>query len=348
MRTLVLGTTLAAALGGLTVLAPSPATAVVLDPTSQIAVQVGFTSNPVSPDACTAGGTGTKSDSTLPLVPDGVARTVTVSSDGTYTRTGAPTDISRGLASVTRSVTISQAGGQLSHISLRDSFTASVTPDLGADQRCHMTSAGQAQTLFYFNLVRPTLVTVTVKSAGMYAQAVLYSGLPSFSGGLSSLDKIKAVGATAGGPRATSTGTVLFPPGEYAAGSAAAQGSIRDSGAASGSVTTEISFEDPGVATMGAKGDGKKYVDLPALQDCNAHAAVASWTSKAGKGKDVKVKKAVFKVGAQKVGKAKRPEKKDRTKLTGLPVEGPVTVTGTLKLVNGDKVTVERTYRACG
>jgi hypothetical protein len=188
-----------------------------------------------------------------------------------------------------------------------------------------------------------------VRSTGMYAQTQLASTpYPIAGGGLSSFNGVTILGASAGGSRATGTATALFPAGQYGAASLAAVGSAAANQTFQGEVTVDVSFDDPGLATSDTTGSGKKYVELPAVQDCTSHTAVLAWTSKAGKGKKIKVKKATFKVGSATVGRAKLPKKKQTTTLTGLPAEGPVTITGTLKLAKGGTVTVERTYRACG
>ena len=89
-----------------------------------------------------------------------------------------------------------------------------------------------------------------------------------------------------------------------------AQGGALAPSGASGDAVVDISFDEPGLATSAATGKGKKYVDLPAADNCATNTAVATWKAKAGKKKPSNVKKATFEVEGTKVGSAKKPVKK--------------------------------------
>jgi hypothetical protein len=59
------------------------------------------------------------------------------------------------------------------------------------------------------------------------------------------------------------------------------------------------------------------------------------------------VKKAVFSVEGARVKTVRKPHKKTRVTLAGLPTNGEVTVTAKLTLRGAGAVTVERTYYPC-
>ena len=124
-----------------------------------------------------------------------------------------------------------------------------------------------------------------------------------------------------------------------------AQGGALAPTGASGDAAVDISFDEPGLATSKTTGNGKKYVDLPDADNCATSTAVATWKAKAGKKKHSNVTKATFKVESAKVGSAKKPVKKKTTTLKRLPVEGPFTITGKIKLTSGKTVTVSGTTR---
>ena len=333
--------TTAVALGGLSLAAAPAANAVVLDPLSTTAAQVGFYDNPLAPTTCTQSGAGANS-APLPLVADGLPHTVSVSSSGTATNDGDATDVTTATATATRTVTVSQAGGQLSHINVRDSFSATMSSTKGAAQKCNLNASAGSIAQLQFDLVKPTYVSVSATAHGMITQAIVATNLEALSG-ISSASLI----AVAGGKHGTGQGHLLLPAGTSYIGVNIAQGGALAPTGASGDAVVDISFDEPGLATSKTTGNGKKYVDLPDADNCATSTAVATWKAKAGKKKHSNVTKATFKVGSAKVGSAKKPVKKKTTTLKRLPVEGPFTITGKIKLTSGKTVTVSRDYQAC-
>ena len=164
--------TTAVALGGLSLAAAPAANAVVLDPLSTTAAQVGFYDNPLAPTTCTQSGAGANS-APLPLVADGLPHTVSVSSSGTATNDGDATDVTTATATATRTVTVSQAGGQLSHINVRDSFSATMSSTKGAAQKCNLNASAGSIAQLQFDLVKPTYVSVSATAHGMITQAIV-------------------------------------------------------------------------------------------------------------------------------------------------------------------------------
>jgi len=332
----------AVALGGLSMANAPAANAVVLDPLSFTTAQVDFDDNPTAPATCTESGTGFK-DADLPLVADGLPHTVSVSSDGKSTNDGDATDVTTAAATASRTITVSQAGGQLSHINVRDSFTATMSSTKGAAQKCNLRAFAGSQAQLQFDLVKPTYVSLKAVTRGMLVQAIVAPNASALSGGPDS-----TLGAViAGGKHGTGEGHILLPAGTAFLGVSISQGAAVAPSGASGEAVVDISFDEPGLATTATTGSGKKYVELPAADNCATSTAVATWKAKAGAKKHSKIKKATFKVEGTKVGSAKKPVKKKTTTLKGLPTESAFTITGKIKLTSGKTVTVSRSYQAC-
>ena len=334
----------AVALGGLSLTSASPAGAVVLDPISATQPSVEFNYDAPGAETCTESGAGDVSPVPVPLVADGLPHTTTASSSATYTHDTDLGDITNLAATTSRTVTVSQAGGQLSHLSVLDTFSATTSSTRGAAQRCNANVTAGSTAELAFDLIKPTYVTVSVTARGMIEQAVVASSLSALGG--SGGDAILAA-ALAGGKHATGEGRVLLPAGTFYIGIAYGQGGVTAPASASGQAQVEVSFDEPGLAMSATTGKGKKYVELPAASNCTTKSAVATWKAKAGKKKHSKIKKATFKVENTKVGSAKKPVKKKTTTLTGLPTENAFTITGTIKLASGKTVTVSRDYQAC-
>ena len=109
---------------------------------------------------------------------------------------------------------MSQAGGQLSHINVRDSFSATMSSTRGAAQKCNMSALASYQAQLQFDLVKPTYVTLKATTHGMIAQAIVASSLSAFSGG----SDATIVAAIAGGKHGTGEGRTLLPAGASASG----------------------------------------------------------------------------------------------------------------------------------
>jgi hypothetical protein len=117
----------------------------------------------------------------------------------------------------------------------------------------------------------------------------------------------------------------------------------------SAKLEVDMTFDDPGVATGAAEGDGSKYLSLSAGRTCAAGSLSATWKAKAGKGDNRTVKKAVFRVDGVKKATVKKPKKKQTTVLTGLDPDEMADVSVTLKLVKkgAGTLTLERSYLPC-
>lgn len=338
---LVGGPAIALIFGGLTAVSSTPAHAAVLYPgSSGGAVYASFEAQP----GCNVSGYATKQLESFDA--DGVARTISISSEGTAVKQTDPADITTATVSTTATVAVSQAGGQLSGISAHASYTAQSTAALGEANQCGLRAAGVGIVAITFDLIKPTLMTVQSTSSGMLAASMFNSGTA--PAGLNFDDSDAAsIWAISTGPGRT-TATSLLQPGTYT-GTMTVMGIRKPNGTSSGEGSIVITFDEPGIAMSKASGSGKKYVVLPEADNCSNNTAVVTWTKKAGKKKSPKVKKAVFKVGGVKVGqaKAKLATKGKTTVLRNLPANKAFTIEGTITLKSGKKVTVERDYQAC-
>lgn len=338
-RRLASAATLAVAFGGLSVVSVGSAHAAVLDPSSMAAATV---AGQFDIGECTANDSTYASEPVADLAADGVTRTATTTLSRTITRNGDPTDVTTLVGTTTRSLTINQAGGQLSSIAGRDTFSAQITAALGSAEQCGTKVALAGQGVVLFTLVKPSYVTVKTVSRGMGAQVIFVGdgGMPPFGS--------EFLGTFSGGKHGTSISTAVFPAGDY-------MGQLMSSGAGvvnrnvTGEVTFEITFDDPGIAKSETAGKGKKFVTLPDAYNCMDSTAVVTWKNKAGKGKKAKIKKAVFRVDGAKMGKAKgkKATKGKTTTLKGLPADKAFTLEGTITLKSGKELTVRRDYQAC-
>ncbi len=332
-----------ALVAGTLAVAPVPATAAILT-TPQVVASVGFDYNDTD---CTA--TGSDASQMIPFAADGVGRTASAASSATVTHDVDTTDSTTLTGSVTSTATAYQSGGQLSKVTVNTSYSASVTSTLGTAQKCdaEVFTAGGAQ--YGFDLVAPTLVTVSLRTHGGVAQAIAGQGL--FGPGT----EIAIAGAIGGGQSSTSTGTILLPAGTNYVAMQVQQDALEapsptsSKTAASGNASMTVTFQKPGNAATVADGSGKKYLAPAAGRDCSAGTLSATWKSKAGKGENRKVKKAVFYVNDTKVKTVKKPKKKDVTKLTGLDPEQAAHLEVVIHLVKkgAGKVSVQRDYLPC-
>jgi len=332
-----------ALVGGALAVTPSPAEAAVLTSPGAL-TSVTFDSFP-STGSCTTA--GSDANQTVPFAADGVAKTATSSASATITRVGDPTDVTTLTGSATSTVTAQQAGGQLSKVTVNTSYSGSLSSTLGTAQKCdaELDLGGGAQ--FAFDLVSPAYVTVTLESHGGLAQAIAGQGV--FGG------TTQIAAAVGGGPHATSTGTVLLPAGVNNISMIAQQDTLvaptpsATRNSTSGRATMTVTFQTPGIATTATTGDGKKYVDPAAGRSCAAGTLASTWKSKAGKGDNRRVKKAVFYVNDTKVKTVKKPKKKQVTTVSGLDPEKAAHLEVVLKLAakGAGKVSVERDYLPC-
>jgi hypothetical protein len=333
--------------GGLA-LQPSPAHADVL---TDLAADVELNSSTFpTGGACTVATTG-QTSATAPVPADGQPHTA--SATAVITATQAPGDVMTATVTATSTITATATGGQLAHVVVQDSWSASFKSQ-GAGANCNLRVLIHGDTVGNFTLLHPAWVTVTATGHGVAEAGVLSNdGTPVVPG--TDVIEIAAAGGGATGSVGVGQGLlplqpsggrlVVFP--EHS-GSAWAPTAANPASVRSGTGTVDIRLDTPGAATGPTSGPGRKYVELAGAEDCAAHTATATWSSKAGKGRTARIAKASFKVGHTTVGKVHHPHKKLVTTLKGLPATGPVDVVGTLKLRSGKILTVTGSYLPCG
>jgi hypothetical protein len=317
-------------------LGPSPAEAAVITATNHSAT-VGFSKNP-SGTTCTiviAGGVDSG-----PFAADGVPVVHSKTAAVSINNDNVATDKTAASGSSSNTVVATQADGQLSHVSMTANATTSLTT-ASATPKCGGRTTLSSATTFTFDLVRPTLVSVTVEShnvLGELAVGKLSGGIP-----------LAAI-QYAVGPHHSGTDSVLLPAGTgYSAvadvGMELTALTTAGTTTLNGDIKVDFSFEEPGVPTTAAQGTGKKYVAL-GDRDCTTGAVSATWSRKAGKGKVRTVPKATFYVDGQKAIGVKKPKKGRVTKVPADPTRA-VQVQGFIKVKGKGQLLVQRSYRPC-
>jgi hypothetical protein len=325
--------------GATLVLAPSPAeAAVITTPTHTAAIE--FDSDDDGTTTCTE--SADPPAATGSFAADGVAVTHTASGSGQVTDDNNAADKTTVSGSSTSTVTASQAGGQLSHVRLTATANGTITTAV-AGTKCDAALTAGAGMAFAFDLVAPTLITVTSHATNFLGELVVGQ----LSGGISDAN---AAVAFIVGQHHSSTSTTLLPAGtNYLAMSELALQleALATAGtlSRSGTLDIDISFDPPGSATAAQQGTGKKYVGL-GDRDCTTGAVSATWTKKAGKGKVRNVTKATVTVDGVKVATVKKPKKKQVTKVAADPTR-TVQVQIFLKVKGKGQLLVQRSYRAC-
>jgi hypothetical protein len=324
--------------------APAPAQAAVLG-TTQVLAEVNFDDDPDGGVTCTQTGPGDVTAPMTTFAADGVPVTRTATSSAVITDNANMSDATTMSGSISHTVTATQANGQLSKVNFASTATTSLSTAI-ANTKCGAAVGLQGGTQFQFDLVAPTLVTVTAEAHRMVG-IVQAGNLIGPSG-----TDIQAVVAYALGDHGTSTGTILLQPGASFIGIHQVQKQMvapatAGSQSSSGDVTVDIAFETPGAASSTQSGSGGKYVTLGSGRSCATGSLPMTWTKKAGKGKQRVVNKAIVRVNGAKVATIKKPKKGQVSTVTGLNPEKAAEVEVTLRVKGKGKSAVERSYLRC-
>ncbi len=337
-------TALATVLACAGMLAAAPPTQATVLGTAQFVSQVGFDDDPTG-TTCTQTGPGDVTSPVANFLADGVPVTSAATSSAVITDNGNAADVTSLAGSASRTVTATQAGGQLNHLRVTDTASTSVTTAI-ANTKCGASVGVGGEAQFQFDLVAPALVTVTAESHRMIG-LVQVGNLMGPSG-----SDVEAVVAYAVGTHGTSTGTSLLSAGTGFIGINLSQADLSAPASAgtvsrSGDFTLDISFDVPGSATGAQSGSGGKYVKAGAGRDCAAGTLPLTWTKKAGKGKHRVVNKAIVKVNGVKVAKIKKPKKKQVSIVSGLDPEKAAAVEIIVRVKGKGKFVVDRSYLRC-
>lgn len=329
------GLTMTLAVGTLLI---APAQAGVLDsPTSTASVSVSLAGD------CTLSGGAPSAVGTFAA--DGVPVQTTYSAGGTVTKNGNPSDATTISAALSSTIRATQAGGALKTVDVSASMQSSLAAALGTAQACN--TSIQPSVTYNGALDLPTPRYATLHIDSKHAIGVIQM--------LNAGGPLDGTAATVIYGHGTSTQRTYIPAGSWVFIIQAADQLKASTPTASfpssksSSVAIHMSFDEPGSAITEETGDGSKYLDLAAGRTCAAGSLTATWKGKAGKGDNIKIKKAVFRVDGAKVATVKRPAKGKRTTLSGLDPDTTADVSVTLKLMKkgAGKATVERSYLPC-
>lgn len=313
------------ALGALAItgLASVPASAVITDP--EVGAGVWFTDN--DSDCNKA---GAESGTYVAWSDNGVPVSQSYSASGTHTSTGNPADIVD--VSASGSVTVSSTpftGGAFT-VTGSASAASSATSRL-ASTVCDEYAAATPGAFGEITLTQPMWVTLSASGDG--------------SGGGSAWVEDSTGGASAQvGKRGTAVSTVLAVPGELWFGFASeAYSSVNGGNEESRTYTGtyKLDFQPVGSASA-PTGKGSAYTQFGA-RDCANGNIAAAITKKAKK----KAQQVLIKVNGAKVAKFKGKKLKKRTLVLPAAPASAAAVEATIKLKNGKKVTVTRSYLAC-
>jgi hypothetical protein len=278
---------------------------------------------------------------------DGIPVQTSASTSATWTKTGNPADVTTVSGTTTSTITATQAGGALKTLDISAGFQTALSSALGTGQTCNAQIQAGVTYLAAFDLPTGKSVSIDVTSKDTYGVLVVQNTASTGSGSVQEVSYFL---------HSQVTKEVYLPAGSYVLQSQAIglhqapTPALASPATKSGSITAHMGFAEPGTASSATSGTGTKYLDLGAGRSCAAGSLTGTWKSKAGKGKNAKIKKAVFKINGAKVRTVKKPKKGSTTTLTGLDPEQTVDVTVSLKLVKkgAGAVTVERSYRSCG
>lgn len=260
---------------------------------------------------------------------NGVPVTQTFSTSGTIENS--PTDIVDAAASSRVTVSATPINGGPATLTGSTAVSASVVPRQ-ATTVCVSAAQGFGEIFGAFTLARPMWATLTVSGRGDGAGFI---GLTPLAGDVVSLDLTQ-----------TTSGTVrsLLPAdGVEVRVNATANASTTSAAhhTENYAVSYTIQLLPLGHASS-LTGKGKKHVKL-AARDCASGRIGASLTKKAKKA----AKKVVVKVNGEKAVAFKGKAVKKRTFSLGVASAAPASVVANMRLRNGEKVTVTRTYLAC-
>ncbi|MBM7518355.1 hypothetical protein [Nocardioides nitrophenolicus] len=266
----------------------------------------------------------------VPWTDNSVPISQSVAASGTVT--GAPGDVTALSSSGATTVTASPLGSGPATIQLTANGAAKSTPALPASAcKGHAYASGGVES--DFTLAQPMWATLAVKVVGTGSTGTsLTLNLPD---GQVRLD---------GAGSSNGTVTAYLPAGAVDLDFdwwVDAHGEVPAQRSSSISASVKIDLQPMGAASAVA-GKGSGYVQFGA-RDCGTSNVAAAITKKAKK----KAEQVLIKVNGAKVAKFKGKKLKKRALVLPAAPAAEATVEATIKLKNGKKVTVTRSYLAC-
>ncbi len=259
-----------------TTLAGPAADAVPVYEASSLRSEVDYT---LADPGCTPQRSSTQ-DADTPVVENGAATTVTTAASGTFTRNADPADVIGYEASWTGRTSATSSGADPRRVDLSVTGSVEVTPTR-AVAACTVYFSGEFEAEHRMTVSRPGFLTVTV-AASTHTTTDLY------------LEDVATETRTfefeGSGPRFSNTSRIFLPADVYAihlygyttvlTKTAIARTPVR--------VSARADFVLAGARTAGPRGQGKRYVALPASRACERGSLSVAVTSKAKRAAAIK------------------------------------------------------------
>ncbi|MFT4261994.1 MAG: hypothetical protein QM572_01305 [Nocardioides sp.] len=272
--------------------------------------------------------------SSVDITDNGATVTSSFSRTGTVTKSSATTDVTDLAQSASISAKLTPINGGPAALTISGSSTQSVVPRLSASA-CDVYAYSSAG--FSATVDLPTATWVSISGSG--------KGRGSLQAYIASNDNAAGAIAYAFGEKGTGSGASLLPAGKaYIYGILSASSVDSDDTIKSSSYTGSATLDLKPVGYGSAvSGKGKKYV-APGERNCTTNTVSASLTKAAKK----KASKVVVTAGGHKV--TLKGKKLTKASTVTLPVASTsaTTLTATITPKKGKKVTVSRSYLACG
>ena len=340
------GLALAGALGLATVtFTAAPASAAAY--TGQVIASNTFSTSGGGSCSITSGGNGNQ---TLPFNSP-ATQTLTQNNSAVATDSGEPADITNMSGSSQGTVTMTEVGGALKTVDMTATLSTTVQPVQGAATDCDSSATSTFATAGTLVVPAPSILDLTAKLRGGRSGNLTFV-----------LTKTTAPASTTVGVDLNQNGktrrVLALPAGTYtftALGSSSLTEPETATDPTSDTVNVALHgvLSAPGSALSKAKGTGVKYLKLPDTLNCAAHSVTGDFTKKAGKkatranGLKPRIKKATFFVNGVKKATKSKPHKNTNVTLSGLDNTDEVAVEVLLKLQDGSKVDIRRTYLPC-
>ncbi|GAA1540115.1 hypothetical protein [Nocardioides humi] len=281
--------------------------------------------------SCVATPTGS-SPSDVAWSDNGLTVTHSYAETGTVTAPG--NDVTTMSSSATSSVSSTPLGAAPATIKATGSVSASAVPNTPATV-CDGHASASTDVDGDFVLPQPMWATVTVTGTGTGG---------AYTGGYVEIDLPDGSLYLQATKRSQGTVTALLPAGSVGVSVETwidAYGGEAGRNTGSFAISANIDLQPVGAGSA-VSGKGKAYAQFGA-RDCATGNISAAITKKAKK----KAKQVLVKVNGAKVAKLKGKKLKKRTLVLPAAPGSAAEVTATIKLKNGKKVTVTRSYLAC-
>lgn len=251
----------------------------------------------------------------------------------TYTITNSSNTAEKAVVSTSSSVSATATPIGAGPARINFSFSGSASMSGAFNGTCRPTGYADGSVDMEFTLPVPMWLTMTGSGSGSFGAVAAY--LYAANG---------ATGASLeAGPRTTSTSTAYLPAGSYEI-DAYGTANVRALRNAAASFRGSIGFHLAPAGSAGPQaGKGGRFVSFGA-RSCASGATTATINRRV---KKQKVRQVQLLVNGKRKARLAKKRLKPRTVALAAPAAAPMTVTAVIRLKNGKKVTVSRSYLAC-